>query len=143
MLARRNASWKAPARLRIKGRNLVAKCPACAERFRAGMRPRVKMCSGRRAKFTDHFHRAVASRRALKGMKAAAYQPIAIRTASLVMSSFFFHHVIASRSDWLPRYSCVTVKLSMLLTRPRIWGIPTTTASNRSPSNNRTESGSP
>lgn len=48
-----------------------------------------------------------------------------IRTTSLVMSSFFFppRHRFTLRLAGT-RYSCVTVKLSVLLTQPRIWGIP-------------------
>lgn len=48
-------------------------------------------------------------------------------------SLFFFQRVIAPRFHWPDtRYRRVTVKLSVLLTRSRIWGIPSTIACQRS-----------
>lgn len=86
----------------------------------------MKMYPGRRANLRTIF---ITSRQMLKAMKATAYQPTA-RSVQLHWSCplFFFppRHRFTLRLAGT-RYSCVTVKLSVLLARPRIWGIPTTT----------------
>lgn len=79
-------------------------------------------------------------------MKATAYQtqtaPRRSYGAPLVMSFFFFslRHRSTSRLAGT-RYSRVTVKLSVFLAQPRIWGIPSTVrfAANRFSSNTKSD----
>lgn len=86
----------------------------------------MKKCIQTSREFTNHFYqillRADAKKHESHGLSTG--RPT-IPTYSFTGYVLFFS-TMSSRSDWLVPDTPVTVKLSVLLAQPRIWGIPTT-----------------